>query len=102
MAYSVKHLPSALVMIPVSWDPALCWTNCSVGSLLLPLLLPLLVCALSLSQINKILKKRIYLIYLSEREQVGGGAEGENLQADSPLRTEPDLGGGCQDLKIMT
>ena len=56
MAQSVKHLPSAQVMIPESWDGAWHGAPCSVGSLLLPL--PLAAAhALSLSQINKIFLK---------------------------------------------
>ena len=47
-AQSMKHLPSAQVMIPRSCDGVLCWAPCSVGSLLLPL--PL---SLSLSLMNK-------------------------------------------------
>ena len=66
VAHWVEHLPSAWVVISGSWDGALCRAPCSVGSLLLPLLLPTacdvsLSClseSLSLSQINKILKKR--------------------------------------------
>ena len=55
VAQSLKHLPSAEVMIPGSWDGALCWALCSVGSLLLPLPLPLPLplLMLSLSQMNK-------------------------------------------------
>ena len=49
VAQSVKHLPSAQVMIPGSWDGALHWAPCSPGSLLLPLPLPLLVHFLSVS-----------------------------------------------------
>ena len=45
----VEHLPSAQVMILRSWDQALHGAPCSVGSLLLLLLLPLLVMSLSLS-----------------------------------------------------
>ena len=41
VAQPVKHLPSAQVMIPGSWDRAPHWAPCSVGSLLLPLPLPL-------------------------------------------------------------
>ena len=47
MAQSVKHLPPAEVLIPGSWDQALHQTPYSAGSLLLPLLLPLLVLSLS-------------------------------------------------------
>ena len=55
-AQLVKHLPSAQVMIPGSWDQAPRWAPCSVGSLLVP---PLSLClSLSLKLINKILKKR--------------------------------------------
>jgi len=43
----VKHLPSAQVMIPGSWDGAPRRAPCSAGSLLLPLPLPLLVFPLS-------------------------------------------------------
>ena len=50
VAQSVKHLPSAQLIITGSWDRAHHRAPCSVGSLLLPLplLLPLLVLALSL------------------------------------------------------
>ena len=44
VAQLVKHMPSAQVMISGSWDQALHWAQCSMGSLLL--LLPL--CSLSL------------------------------------------------------
>ena len=63
MAQLVKHLPLAQVMIPGSYNRALCWAPCSLESLLLPFPLPAapLACALSLSltlcQINKIFKK---------------------------------------------
>ena len=40
VAQSIKHLPSAQVMIPGSWDRALHQAPCSVGGLLLPLPLP--------------------------------------------------------------
>ena len=40
LVQSVKHLPSAQVMIPGSWDGAPHWAPCSAGSLLLPPLLP--------------------------------------------------------------
>ena len=52
VAQSVRHLPSAQIMIPESWDPAPHWAPCSAGSRLLPLPLPLplLVCSLSLYQ----------------------------------------------------
>ena len=53
VAQWVKHLPFARVMIPGSWDPASRRAPCSVRSLLLPLLIPLLVLPLSLSQISK-------------------------------------------------
>ena len=48
VAQLVKHLPSAQVMIPRSWNQALGRAPCSVGSLLLPLLFPLPV----LSKVN--------------------------------------------------
>ena len=54
-------LPSAGVMISGFWDPAPLRTPCSLGSLLL---LPLLLCppfVLSLSQVNKILKKNLFV-----------------------------------------
>nr|XP_045726523.2 acyl-coenzyme A thioesterase 9, mitochondrial-like [Mirounga angustirostris] len=44
----VKRLPLAQVVIPGSWDRAPHWAPCSMGSLLLPLPLPLLVFPLSL------------------------------------------------------
>ena len=48
VAQSVKHLPSAQVMLPGSWDRTPHWAPCSAGSLLLPLPQPLpLACALS-------------------------------------------------------
>ena len=40
LVQSVKHLPSAQVMIPGSWDGAPHWASCSAGSLLLPPPLP--------------------------------------------------------------
>ena len=51
VAQSVKRLPTTQIMIPGSWDRALHWAPCSAGSLLLPLplSLPPLTCALSLS-----------------------------------------------------
>ena len=49
MAQSVKHLPSAQVMIPGSWDQAPHWASYSAGSLLLPLPLPLPLLVSSLS-----------------------------------------------------
>ena len=52
-----KHLPSAQVMIPGSWDQTPHEALCSVGMLLLPLPLPLFThaqsCSLSLSLSNK-------------------------------------------------
>ena len=58
VAQWVKHLPSAQIMIPGSWDGAPHGDPCSSGNLLLllPLPLSLLMLSLSLSQINKILK----------------------------------------------
>ena len=50
VAQSVKHLPSAQVMIPGYWDGAPCQALCWVRSLLFPL--PLL-CSCSLSLIKK-------------------------------------------------
>jgi len=60
VAQSAKRLPSAQVMISGSWDRVLPQAPCSAGSLLLPLPLPLplLVHTLSLSQLNKIFKKK--------------------------------------------
>ena len=51
VAQLVEHLPSAQVMIPEFWDGAPHQTPCLAGSLLLPLplLLPLLVLSLALS-----------------------------------------------------
>ena len=49
----VKRLPLAQVMILLSWDQALHGAPCSAGSLLLPLLPPPLMLALTLSEINK-------------------------------------------------
>ena len=43
---SVGHLPSTQVMIPGSWDGVLHKAPCPVGSLLLPLALPLLMLSL--------------------------------------------------------
>ena len=43
---SVKHLPSAQIMIPGSWDRGLGWAPCSAMSQLFPLPLPCL-CSLS-------------------------------------------------------
>jgi len=61
VAQSVKHLPSAQVMISGSQDRVPHQAPSSVGSLLLPLPLPLCLLVLSLSlplsQINKIFKK---------------------------------------------
>ena len=62
----VKHLPSAQVMISVV---GLGPTLGSMGSLLLPFSLPLLLLALSLSQMN-ILKKRKTAFLTSEISQV--------------------------------
>ena len=45
VAQLFKHLPSAYVMIPGSWDRVLNQAPCSLGCLLLPLPLPLLLCA---------------------------------------------------------
>ena len=55
VAQSIKRLPLAQVMIPRSWDRTPHQAPCSVGSLLLPLHLSLLVFPLSLflCQINK-------------------------------------------------
>ena len=52
----VKHVPSAQVMILLSWDQALHQAPSSSGSLLLPLVPPACVSSLryvSLCQINK-------------------------------------------------
>jgi len=61
VAQMVKHLPSAQVMIPGSWDQALCPAPCSAGSLLLLLPLPPLLFffsfSLPLKSINKTFKK---------------------------------------------
>ena len=46
---SVKCLPVAQVMIPGSWDRALHWAPCSVGSLFLHLTLLPLILSLFLS-----------------------------------------------------
>ena len=90
VAQSVKHLPSAQVMILGSWDQVPHQAPCSAGSLLLslplPLLLPLL-CSLSLSlslflsrcQINKIFNKN-YLFILESREW----GQRERILKDSP------------------
>ena len=54
VAQPVKHLLSAQVMISRFWDEVWHWVLCSVGSLLLPLPLPLPPThAYFLSQINK-------------------------------------------------
>lgn len=50
VAPSVKHLPLVQVVSLGSWDPALYWDPCSVGSLLLFLPLPP---SLALSQISQ-------------------------------------------------
>ena len=91
MAQSVKRLPSAQVMISGSWDGAAHWAPCSVGSLLLPLPLSLLV-LFSLSLSNKGIKffLKILFIYLTEitsrqREREGG-------EVGSPLCREPHAG----------
>ena len=49
VAQSVKHLPTAHVMVPGSWDRAPHQAPCSLGSLLVPLSLLLPMYALSLS-----------------------------------------------------
>lgn len=49
MAQLVGWLPSAQVMVPVSWDRVRHWAPCSAGSLLLPLPASPPLCALSLS-----------------------------------------------------
>ena len=36
------------------------------------------------------------------KTHVGGGAEGENLQADTPLSTEPDVGLSLMTHEMMT
>jgi len=51
----IKHLPSARVMIPGSWDRALHWAPCSVGGLLLLSPSP---CLCSLCRIKKRKKKK--------------------------------------------
>ena len=58
VAQSVKHLLSAQVMIPVSWDRAPHRALCSAGSLLPPLslLASLPTCDLSRSVSNKLVK----------------------------------------------
>ena len=61
VAQSVKHLPSAQVMIPGSWDWAPHWAPCSGGTLLLPLPLFLHELVLSFSQINKQNLKNIFV-----------------------------------------
>ena len=56
VAQPVKHLPSAQVMIPGSWDPVPRSAPGPAGSLLLPLPLPpicALLLSLSLSLSNK-------------------------------------------------
>ena len=62
VAQSVKHLPSAQIMISGSWDQVLYQAPYSMESLLLSLPLhnyPQHFCALSLSlSLNKILKKK--------------------------------------------
>ena len=61
VAQSVKYLPLSWLMIPGSWDQVPHRAPCSAGSLSLPLHLPAAppACSLSLSQINKILKKKL-------------------------------------------
>ena len=56
VAQSVKHLPSAQVMISGSWGRGLCQALCSSGRLLFPLSLCSL--SLTLSRANKIKKKK--------------------------------------------
>ena len=53
VAQSVKHLPSAQVMIPGSWDQVAHQAPCSMGSLLLSLPAPSSAYSLSLSLTNK-------------------------------------------------
>lgn len=59
----VKHLPSAQVMISGSWDRGPRWAPCSVGSLLLPLLLllPLVVLSLFFALSNQSISQSINL-----------------------------------------
>ena len=59
-APSMKHLPSAQIMIPGSWDRVPNWAPCSAGSLLHPLSAapPPPACAFSFCHLNKILKIR--------------------------------------------
>ena len=81
MAQSVKHLPSAQILVSGSWDRVLHQASCSAGSLLLPLplLFPLLVLSLNLSQINKMLFLKFYL-FITERHterEAETKAEGE-------------------------
>jgi len=57
VAQSVRHLPSARVVIPGSWDPAPHQAPCSAGSLLLPLLAAPPACTLFLS-VKSIKKKK--------------------------------------------
>ena len=64
----VEHVSLAQVMIPGSWDPAPSQAPCSEGSLLFLLPLPLLRglhLSLTLSQINKMFKKKIKEIVVS-------------------------------------
>ena len=59
----MKHLPSAQVMIPGSWDGAPCQASCSAGSLLLPLPGPFPLLMLSLSvKIKSFFLKKIYIV----------------------------------------